>query len=47
MTIAQMRLFYKTIEESKKTEMKEDIVTTLAGARYDNEALGKLFNQLE
>lgn len=47
MTLNQMRLFYKTIENLKKSEMKENIIASLAGARYDNEALDRIFNQLE
>ena len=47
LTIAQMRAYFIQLEVLRKRELKEDIIASLAGSRYDNEGLDKLFKNLE
>ena len=43
----QFRLYFNTLENMRTGEMRENIITTLAGARYDEDGLNKIFSDLE
>ena len=42
-----MREFMKALSKMIKADTKENIIANLAGARYDQESLTKLLQQLE
>lgn len=47
MSLDQFNLFLKAIGRQDKREMWRAVVTSLAGARYDDKSLDKLQRQLE
>ena len=47
LTVPQMKLFFRQLEELRRTEMRDLTIASLAGARYDKEGLDQLFKLLE
>ena len=47
MTLAQINLFVTAAVKQHKSNMRNDVVSALAGARYDEKALDKLFKDLK
>ena len=47
LTLDQINLFLKACGKSDKALMWRDVITSLAGSRYDEKSLTKLERQLE
>ena len=47
MTMPQFRWFFNGLETEQCREMRQNTITSLAGARYDEKALEKLFSDLK
>ena len=47
MTLAQIRLFSESIDFHNKTQLRDAVIAALAGARYDEKSLKKLFKDLQ
>lgn len=47
MTIAQVNFFSKVAVKQMNKRMLNDVVSSLAGARYDENSLKKLFESLD
>lgn len=43
----QIKMYMQATEKERKRELKEQIITSLAGARYDEKSLQKLLKELE
>ena len=47
MTLAQINLFVGAATRQLKSRMRNDVISALAGARYDEKALDKLLKDLK
>lgn len=47
MTIDQIALYMDAIHAQHKVELKEAVITQMAGARYDEKSLKRLLKDLE
>lgn len=47
MTIDQIALYSDAIYKQRKVELKEAVITQMAGARYDEKSLKRLLKDLE
>lgn len=47
MTLAQVRAYSAAVERARRRDLREAVVAALAGARYDEKGLKRLFKELE
>jgi len=47
MTLAQIRLFSESIDHMRKQTLSDSVLAALAGSRYDEKNLKKLFKDLK
>jgi len=47
MTIAQIEMYCRAVEKQHRIDLKEAVITQMAGARYDEKSLKRLLKDLE
>jgi len=47
MTLGQLRLFSESVDHYRKQQLSDAVLAALAGARYDEKNLKKLFKELK
>jgi len=47
MTLDQFQMYLKAVSELNKAQMRNDVISATAGARYDEKSLERLYRQLE
>jgi hypothetical protein len=47
MTLDQFQMYLKAVHAIDKAEMRSNVISATAGARYDEKSLERLYRQLE